>query len=162
LAAEQIVDSLFFASGHPMRTEEITFDSDGQQAPGTMISLGYPKRAWEFATIANEHDRPSLALPRAQAITDVLEALGWNGSRQNARTERLSDPNGLQPGILAKRGMASWITRASISSDLANLAVRAKSAEDLCESQFLRFASRLPTPAERELYAAALADGFET
>jgi len=162
LAAEQIVDSLFFASGHAMRTEEVTFDSDGQQPAGTMISLGFPKRAWEFATLANERDRPSLALPRAQAITDVLEAFGWNGSRQNALTDRLSDPNVLQPGILANGVMASWIVRASIDSELADLAVRAGSAEELCESLFLRFASRLPTVHERELYAATLADGFET
>src|SRR5690606_35615857 len=104
-----------------------------------------PKRAWEFATLANERDRPSLALPRAQAITDVLEAFGWNGSRQNALTDRLSDPNVLQPGILANGVMASWITRASIDSELANVAIRAASAEELCESLFLRFASRLPT-----------------
>lgn len=162
LAAEQIVDSLFFASGHEMRTEEVTFDSDGQQPAGTMISLGFPKRAWEFATLANERDRPSLALPRAQAITDVLEAFGWNGSRQNALTDRLDDPNVLQPGILSNGVMASWIIRASMDSELANLAVRAGAAEDLCESLFLRFASRLPTPQERELYTHTLAEGFET
>ncbi len=161
LTAEQIVDSLFFASGHPMQTEEVTFDSDGLRPAGTMISLGFPKRAWEFATLANERDRPSLALPRAQAITDVLEAFGWNGSRQNAVTERLGDPNVLQPGILANGVMASWITRASIDSELANLAAGAGSAGELCESLFLRFLGRLPTLQERELYTAALADGFE-
>ncbi len=39
-----------------------------------MISLGRPQRAWQFSTLSNERDRPSLALPRAQAVTDVLEA----------------------------------------------------------------------------------------
>ncbi len=161
LSAEQIVDSLFFASGHPMQTEEVTFDSDGLRPAGTMISLGHPKRAWEFATLANERDRPSLALPRAQAITDVLGAFGWNGSRQNALTDRDSDPNVLQPGILSNGVMASWITRVSVDSELANLAVRAGSANALNESLFLRFLGRLPTPRESELYAAALTEGFD-
>lgn len=161
LTAEQIVDSLFHASGHPLKVDEITFDADGMHAPTTMISLGVPKRAWEFATLSNERDRPSLALPRAQAVTDVLEAFGWNGSRQNAITDRELDPNVLQPGILSNGVMASWITRASIDSELANLAVKTGSVDDLLDRLFLRFLSRMPTPLERGHYRAALLPGFD-
>ena len=31
----------------------------------------------------------------------MLEAFGWTGSRQNPRTDRESDANVLQPGVLA-------------------------------------------------------------
>lgn len=160
LTAEQIVDSLFSASGHPMQVDEITFDADGMHAATTMISLGKPKRAWEFATLSNERDRPSLALPRAQAVTDVLEAFGWNGSRQNAITDRNVDPTVLQPGILANGVMAAWITRASLDSELANLAVASASPDALVESLFLRFLGRLPVDQEREVYSATLSVGF--
>jgi len=161
LTAEQIVDSMFFASGHALQVDELTFDADGLRPAGTMISLGVPKRAWEFATLSNERDRPSLALPRAQAVTDVLEAFGWNGSRQNALTQRDTDPNVLQPGILSNGVMASWITRASIDSELANLAVAAGSVDDLLDTLFLRFLGRRATELEQTNYRVTLSQGFE-
>ncbi|TVQ02848.1 MAG: DUF1553 domain-containing protein [Planctomycetaceae bacterium] len=161
LTAEQVVDSLFHASGHTMRVDELTFDQDGMHAPGTMITLGKPRRAWQFATLSNERDRPSLALPRAQAVTDVLEAFGWNGSRQNALTQRDTDPNVLQPGILSNGVMASWITRASVDSELAHLAIVAPDPETLVETLFLRFLSRTPTDMEREEFTATIRPGFE-
>ena len=40
-------------------------------------TLGVPRRAWMFASLNNERDRPSLALPHAQTTVDVLEAFGW-------------------------------------------------------------------------------------
>ena len=126
-----------------------------------MISLGIPRRAWEFATLSNERDRPSLALPRAQAVTDVLEAFGWNGSRQNAVTERAVEPNVLQPGILANGVMAGWIARASCGSELAELAVQAASAEGLLDELYLRFLVRLPEAAERDAFTGLLAAGFD-
>ncbi len=161
LTAEQVVDSLFHASGHRMQVEQLTFDSDGRRPADTMISLGYPRRAWEFAELSNERDRPSLALPRAQAVIDVLEAFGWTGSRQNAVTDRDDDPNVLQPGILSNGVMASWITRASLSSELASMAIAADAPESLVDALFLRFLSRYPTADERELYGETLAEGFE-
>lgn len=161
LTAEQVVDSLFHASGHPMRVDELTFDQDGRRPAKTMISLGRPNRAWQYATLSNERDRPSLALPRAQAVTDVLEAFGWNGSRQNALTERDHDPNVLQPGILANGVMAGWVTRASADSELANLAATAGSPEQLVQSLFLRFLVRRPTAEEHEQFVPLIADGFD-
>ncbi len=161
LTAEQIVDSLFQASGHPLRVDELTFDGDGHQAAASMITLGRPQRAWEFATLSNERDRPSLALPRAQAVTDVLQAFGWNGSRQNALTDRATAPNVLQPGILANGVMSTWVTRASIDSELANLAVTAATPERLVDSLFFRFLTRPPTAAESSQFVATIAEGFD-
>ena len=119
LTAEQVVDSLYAASGQPLDVEEITFDPEGRSALSALTSLGIPRRAWMFATLSNERDRPSLSLPRAQAVTDVLEAFGWTGSRQNPRTDREADPNVLQPGVLGNSLVSVWITRASEGSELA-------------------------------------------
>ncbi len=160
LAAEQVVDSLYASSGKPMAVEELTFDPDSRQSVGTMISLGKPRRAWMFASLSNERDRPSLSLPRAQAVTDVLEAFGWTGARQNPRTDRETDPNVLQPAVLANSLMSAWITRVSAESELAKLALAAPSPEALVESVFLRFLTRQPTAGERARFAEALTPGF--
>ncbi|MGE5192897.1 MAG: DUF1553 domain-containing protein, partial [Deltaproteobacteria bacterium] len=160
LTAEQIVDSLFEAAGRKIDVEEITFDPEARRPASSMINLGAPRRAWMFATLSNERDRPSLSLPRAQAVTDVLEAFGWTGSRQNPRTDRESDPAVLQPGVLANGTVVSWVSRASAGSELARLAVDARSPEDLVDAVFLRFLSRFPNAGERAIYARALAAGF--
>lgn len=161
LTAEQVVDSLFAAAGKTMDVEEITFDPDGRRPATTMISLGVPKRAWMFASLSNERDRPSLSLPRAQAVVDVLEAFGWTGSRQSPRTDREASPNVLQPGVLANSTVSVWITRASYRSELAKLALEAPSPEALVDSIFVRFLTRRPTSEERAPFVAALAEGFD-
>lgn len=162
LTAEQVVDSLFAVAGQEIDVEEITFDPDGRRPANTMISLGYPKRAWEFASLSNERDRPSLSLPRAQAVTDVLEAFGWTGSRQNPRTDRETDPNVLQPGVLANSVVSVWVTRAAYNSGLAEVAVKAESPDALVETLFLRVLGRRPTDAERKPLVDALSEGFAT
>jgi Protein of unknown function (DUF1553)/Protein of unknown function (DUF1549)/Planctomycete cytochrome C/Concanavalin A-like lectin/glucanases superfamily len=162
LTAEQVVDSLFAASGHELRVEELTFDSDSRRPAETMISLGTPKRAWQFATLSNERDRPSLSFPRAQMVTDVMEVFGWTGSRQSGRTSRDDQPNVLQPGILAGGIVSTWITRATMDSELANLAVQAQSADKLVESLYLRFLSRYPSSGERNEFFSLLTPGFDS
>ena len=160
MRAEQVVDSLYAASGHEMAVEELTFDPDGRRPAKTMISLGHPRRAWEFTSLSNERDRPSLALPRAQAVSDVLEAFGWSGSRQGPVNQREADPNVLQPGVLANSTFSSWITRASDGSQLADLAVAAETPGALVDALFLRFLSRFPDGDERAVATETLADGF--
>lgn len=160
LTAEQIVDSLFVAAGQEMDVEEITFDPDGRRPSSNRLTLGVPRRAWMFASLANERDRPSLSLPRAQAIADILEAFGWSGSRQNPRTDRETSPNVLQPGVLANSTASVLLTRAAEGSGLAELAVTSTSPEQLVDRVFLRYLSRLPSSSERVPLAKVLADGF--
>jgi hypothetical protein len=161
LQAEQVVDSLYAASGLTMEVEQLTFDPDGRRPATTMISLGYPRRAWEFTSLSNERDRPSLALPRAQAVSDVLKAFGWSGSRQGPVNVRETAPNVLQPGILANSTLSTWVTRATDGSPLADLALDSESVDALIESTFLRFLTRLPDSAERQAATAALSEGFD-
>ena len=162
LTAEQVVDALFAVSGQPMQVEELSLDLSAQRGIDTFVSLGVPHRAWMYASLSNERDRPSINLPRAQAVVDILEAFGWTGSRQNPRTDRESDSNVLQPGVLANSLVSTWITRAAHGSDLAELAVNATSPAALVESVFLRFYGRLPDAAEKRPLIEALTPGFAT
>jgi len=161
LTAEQVVDSLFTATGREMDTGELTFNHDGAQPVSKRATLGKPSRAWMFAGLNNERDRPSLSFPRAQPIADVLEAFGWTGTRQQPIAGRETDPNLLQPGILANGTLSMSLTRAADQSTLAQLAMDAESPEALLDSLFLRFFARYPTALERSDFIPALASGFD-
>ncbi|MDA1230073.1 MAG: DUF1553 domain-containing protein, partial [Planctomycetota bacterium] len=161
MSAEQVVDSLCAAAGQSLDVEELTFDPDARRPASNRLTLGVPRRAWMLASLANERDRPSLGLPRARAITDIMEAFGWTGSRQNPRTHRETAANVLQPGVLANSTASILLTRASTGSGLAEMAIQAKSPEQLVDSIFLRYLSRFPGESERTLLAAELAAGFD-
>ncbi|MCA9089235.1 MAG: DUF1553 domain-containing protein [Planctomycetaceae bacterium] len=161
LTAEQVVDVLHASAGQQMNVEELTFDPDGRRASSNRLTLGVPERAWMFASLANERDRPSLGLPRARAVTDIMEAFGWTGSRQSPRTDRETAPNVLQPGVLENSAASVLLTRASINSGLADVAVNAKSPDGLVESLFLRYLGRMPSDVERGQLAAVLSEGFD-
>jgi hypothetical protein len=162
LTAEQIVDSLHAAGGQVMDVEEFTFDPDARRPASNRLTLGVPHRAWMFASLANERDRPTLGLPKARAIADILEAFGWSGSRQSPRTDRETSSNVLQPGVLANSTASVLLTRATKDSGLALLAIEARSPEELVDSLFLRYLSRYPSSSERTALATALAAGFES
>lgn len=162
LAAEQVVDGLFAAAGQTMQVEELTLDPDARRGADTFVSLGSPTRSWMLSSLSNERDRPSLALPQAQAVADVLEAFGWTASRQSPINTRETDPNVLQPGVLANSVVSVWATRAAQGSALAELALAAPNPTALVESVFLRFYSRYPTAQESLPLVRALTPGFAT
>lgn len=161
LSAEQVVDSLYTATGAKMDSEELTFVHDGRRALSNRLTLGRPRRAWMMATLNNERDRPSLSLPKARAIVDVLQAFGWNGSRQRPVHGRMTESSVLQPGILANGVLVQSLSRASLGSPLAELAVSAQSPRTLVNELFLRFLSRVPDDDERSFFVGQLRDGFE-
>jgi len=162
LSGEQIVDSLSVSTGSPLDVEELTFVHDGRRPLSNRLTLGRPTRAWMFASLNNERDRPSLSLPRARAVVDVLEAFGWTGSRQKPINGRNDDANVLQPGVLANGVFSMTLTGASEGSELAELAVDAVSAENLIDTLFLRVLSRRPEATEQAAFAQALGEGFES
>lgn len=161
LAAEQIVDSLFAATGKPMKTEEVSLDIDGRRDLKNSISLGQPTRAWMFASTSNERDRPSLSLPRIQAVCDLLEAFGWRPTRQDPASTRDTDPNALQPAILGNGTVAVWLTRLSEDHGITQLALQDLPLDQFLDTLFLRLLTRLPTAEERRLYSEHLARGYE-
>ncbi len=160
MSAEQLVDSLFQAAGKALETEEINLDVDGRRDLKNSISLGKPHRAWQFASTSNERDRPSLSLPRVQAVIDVLEAFGWRSSRQNAVTERDASPNLLQPAILANGTMGVWLTRLSDDHGITRLALDDQPLETLVDRLFLRILTRWPGPEERGAIVGYLQEGY--
>ncbi len=162
MGAEQVVDSMLLAVGKVMDAEELTFDADGKQPAKTMISLGYARRAWEFTSLSNERDRPSLALPKAQAVVDVLANFGWRDSRQEPRSVRDSDANVRQPAILANGSLGRRVTTLSENSAITGLAVREDvTVDELIEAVFLRVLTREPSAQERELFTGLLLESFE-
>jgi hypothetical protein len=162
LTAEQVVDALHTVTGNLMDVEELTFVHDGRRPMSKRLTLGRPTRAWMFASLNNERDRPSLSLPKARAVVDVLQAFGWNGSRQMPIHHRDLEANVLQPGVLANSTLSITLTRAAYGRTLARLAKEASSPEALVDSLFIRVLTREPTADERTSFTAALAEGFDS
>lgn len=158
MSAEQVVDSLFSATGKPFAVEELCFDLDGIS---NQRSMGRANRAWMLISTSNERDRPSLTLPRVQAVLTVLESFGWRSARQSPVTIRESAPNVLQPAVLANGTMSSWVTRLSEDHELVKLAVQAKSPEEIVRRVYLRLLTREPDNAELKDGVELLTAGFD-
>ncbi len=162
MTAEQIVDSLFAAVGKDLDSEELTMDNDGTQSESAMISLGHPRRAWEFTSLSNERDRPSLALPKAQIIVDVLENFGWRPSRQEPKSVRETAANVRQPAILANGALGRWVSTLDEKSAITAFALDETLDESrLVDQIFLRLLTRHPTDAERRNLVEMLRPGFK-
>lgn len=162
LTAEQLIDSLFVAAGKPFNVEEINIDVDGGRKQDVSISLGHARRAWQFTSMSNERDRPSLTLPAAQTIVDVLESFGWRASRPDPLTTRSNETTVLQPAMIANGIVAKRISQLSDDSAFTELALTVKSPEEFIDSVTQRILTRPSTAAERQLFGDLLRDGFES
>jgi hypothetical protein len=164
MSAEQIVDSLFSAVGKKFESEEMNMDVDGRRPVKEFNNLGKPYHSWEFASLSNERDRPALAMPRAQMISDTLSTFGWRESRQGAQTVRDDSPNVLQPAAIANGLLANGrITRLSDDHALTAVAARGDiTLSQLTRETFLRVTSRPPTPDEEKAFAGYLKEGFDS
>jgi len=135
---------------------------EGTLPADRFMNFGFPTRSWEFTTLANERDRPSLALPRVQAIADVLKAFGWRNSRPEPKTDREETPNLIQPGVLANGSLGIWLTRLTDDSGLTAAMRQKQPVEQLVDELFLRLLTRHPTDSERTQFVALLSDGYES
>ncbi len=161
MSGEQIVDTLFAATGKKLETEQIASDVVGEREWINGFDLRKPERAWMFNALANNRDRPSLILPRAQAVVDVLSAFGWRASRPEPSSYRQRPLSPLQPAILNNGVMASWLTRLSDDHELSQVALEAESCESLVDTIFLRILNRYPKSTERKAAIKLLKPGFE-
>ncbi|MCB1063303.1 MAG: DUF1553 domain-containing protein [Verrucomicrobiae bacterium] len=161
LSAEQIVDSLFSATGKPFQVEEVSLDIDSVRALNNSLALGKPTRAWMLASTSNERDRPSLSLPRIQAVASVMETFGWRGARQDPISIRDSEANVLQPAILANGTMGTWLTKLSDDNGITQLALEEQSLDRLIDRLFLRLLTRMPTEEEKTRYTRVLREGYD-
>ena len=160
MTAEQLIDSLFVASGKSFGCEMLTFDQEGRQYIRQCLNFGVPKRAWNFVDLANERDRPALALPVAQTFVDVMMAYGWRNSRTTSLTDRDESPTSLQPMILAHGLSHNRGARLSDDSAFTTLALADVQLSELIEKTFERILSRQPTDDERRLFVELLDEGY--
>ncbi len=161
MTAEQLTDSVFQAVGKPFDTEELCVNPDGRQSAGSFSNLGTPRRAWEFACPSNERERPSMTLPRAQSVVDMLMAYGWRQNRQEPVNHREESVTPLAPLVLA-HGVAT--NRAIDLADhgaLVELCLAEQSVEELVTQLWLRFYSRTPSAEEKLRYVGLLSEGYQ-
>ncbi|HET6426674.1 MAG TPA: DUF1553 domain-containing protein [Planctomycetaceae bacterium] len=160
MTAEQVVDSLFVATGKPWHVEQLNIDVDSTRTFEQSLNFGVPNRAWQFLSMSNERDRPSLSLPTAQPVIDVLEAFGWRGSRPDPLTVRPTETTVLQPAILANGVLAQRMSQLSDDSRFTEYAIDAPSVDEFITRVTQTILTRDPTPAERQTFAATLTEGF--
>jgi hypothetical protein len=163
IGAEQLVDSFFAATGKPFHVEPVNLDVDSVRTIDNALDLGRAHRAWMLASTSNERDRPSLMLPRTQAVAEVLEVFGWRGARPDAHSGvREVAANVLQPALLSNGTLMQWLTRLSDDHGLTALVLQPLPLDTLIDRLFLRLLTRPPTHAERTTYRAVLASGYES
>ncbi|QDU82887.1 hypothetical protein Pla110_46500 [Polystyrenella longa] len=162
MRAEQLVDSLFSVAGKSFNTEDMNIDVDGNRQEVVSRNFGSPERAWEFTSLSNERDRPSLTLPGVQTMINVLENFGWRPSRQDPLTYREESPSVLQSSILSNGVVAKRITQLSEDSRFTALAMQNLSVEEYVKQVYLTLLTREPTDEESRLFSEYLQPGFES
>jgi hypothetical protein len=160
MTAEQLADSVFAAVGKPFDSEQLCMNPDGRQPAKNFPDLGTPHRAWEFVCTSNERERPSMSLPRAQSVIDLLMAFGWTQSRQGPINERESEVTPLTPLVLANGEAAARAIDLADHGELVEICLEVQSVEQLVDRIVLRFLGREATAAQRERYAALLDEGY--
>lgn len=157
MSAEQLVDSLFVAVGKDFQAETLGVHATD---PGA-VQLPRPRRAWQFAALPNERDRPALGMPVSQTIVDVMTAYGWSGSRQQPRSEREQTTSARQPLLLFNGLMSQRIVRLSESSAVTELCLEDISVATLVDRLFLAILGRHPDDVEQSHLEAFLSSGFD-
>ncbi|MEX0586842.1 MAG: DUF1553 domain-containing protein, partial [Pirellulales bacterium] len=122
LTGEQLADSVHQAVGKPLDAEDLTMDADGRRPDSTFLDMGVPRRAWEFVAVSNERDRPSMTLPIAQGLIDLMMAYGWRQQRQDPLTPHDETPTPLQPMVLANGAAVQRAVDLTDSSGITQLA----------------------------------------
>lgn len=162
MTAEQVVDSMFVAAGKRFNAGRLNMDLAGARPYKQFLDLGQPRRAWQFTSLSNERDRPSLAMPYSQDFVSTLKTFGWRASRQDPRTERDDDPAVLQPAVLANGILTRRVTRLSDDGALTELAVKEQPLEQFIHGVYLRLLTRPPTEQESQLFVSLLSEGYES
>jgi len=162
LTAEQVTDSLYAVAGKPFGSEELTMNLDGRLSATSFTGFGIPRRAWEFVNVGNERDRPSLSLPTAQSIIQLLTAFGWRDQRQEPLTNRPQSLTPLQPLALANGVAANRAIDLSDRSGLTTLSLEDQSLDQFIDKLFTRILTRTPDEGERQMLRELLADGYST
>ncbi|MEO2013539.1 MAG: DUF1553 domain-containing protein [Fuerstiella sp.] len=157
MTAEQLIDSLFVAVGKDFQAETLGVHATD---PGA-VQLPQPHRAWQFAALPNERDRPALGMPVCQTIVDVMAAFGWSGSRQQPRSKPEQTTTALQPLMLFNGLVSQRITRLSEQSAITELCLQDISPAMLTDRLFLTMLGRPADEEERQRFTALFRPGFK-
>jgi hypothetical protein len=161
MTAEQLLDSMFVAAGKTFDSGQLTMDNDGSRPNTSFLNFGEPRHAWEFTSLSNERDRPSLAMPFTQDFVSLLKSFGWRAARQAPLTIRDDTPTILQPSSLANGTVGRRITRLSDNSSLTELALEKQTTVQLVDRIFLQMLTRKPSDEERELFVGLLHESYD-
>jgi len=142
--------------------EPMSLDPEGRRPPEQFLHLGFPTRAWQFASTSTDRDRPALILPAVQQVSDIMISLGWRDSRPTPQTLRDESASALQSLILGNGLSATRLARLSDDSQFTELAWAAASVADLVDRLYETVLSRLPAPEERAMFVSLLEPGFNT
>ncbi|WP_197439555.1 DUF1553 domain-containing protein [Calycomorphotria hydatis] len=162
LSAEQLVDSVYTAVGKDLGSEELTYNDDGQQNQNWFNEFGVPKRAWEMIGIANGRDRPSMALPTAQSLSDLLSAYGWRSQRQEPVSHRQDANTPLQPMLLAYGDAGARLADISDNGVIVKDCLTSGSPEEMLDKLYLRIWTRRPTESEQSRLLPLIRHGFDS
>jgi len=162
LTAEQIVDSMFRVAEKDFDADVMAIDIDTGRSYKLSLNLGRPRRSWQFASLSNERDRPSLSLPYAQPFITALENFGWRSSRQDPVTERDTAPNPLQPGQMENGLLTRRICTLSDDSGFTRLALQDQTLENFVNEIYHRILTRAPTADEKQAFLELLSPGFDS
>lgn len=157
MSAEQVVDSLFVAVGKDFQAETLGVHATD---PGA-VQLPRPRRGWQFSALPNERDRPALGMPVNQTIVDAMTAFGWNGSRQQPRSEREATTSALQPLMLFNGLMSQRIVCLSDQSTITELCLLDAPLSMFVDRLFITILGRRPDAEEREQFVSLLRPGYE-
>jgi hypothetical protein len=111
--------------------------------------------------LSNERDRPSLSLPAAQTVVDVLETSGWRGARPDPLTVRAQETTVLQPAILSNGVLAKRASQLSEDSRFTAWAVDTRTVDDFVTGVYAAILTRQPTREERAMFVDLLSPGFD-
>jgi len=162
LTAEQLVDSMFACAGKEFDADYMCIDIDTGRNANLSLNLGRLTKSWQFASLSNERDRPSLDLPYAAPFVNTLENFGWRSSRQDPRSTRPDNLTPLQPAEIENGILSRRITTLSDDGALTQAAIEAESPEEFINVVYRRFLTRLPTASELELFNSLLREGFSS
>jgi hypothetical protein len=162
MQAEQIVDSMFVACGKDFDAGQITLDIDGAVNPSAGFDLGFPHRSWEFTSLSNERDRPSLSLPFAQPFVTFLKTFGWRDTRQEPIADRERESTAGRPAIVQNGLLSRRFVSCSDDSEFTKLALADQSIEHLIEEITLTILSRKPITEEQTLFVDLLSPGYDS
>ena len=161
MTSEQLVDSLHLIAGKDFDSEELNLNPIGNRPLRQFLNMGVPERAWQLTALSNERDRPSLALPRAQALVDLMQAYGWRQSRQAPATVRDDGPSPMQTLALANGATGTRGARLSDDSYFTKLSLEDRPLEEIVDDTFWRVLTRAPNSSEKAMMVEYLEPYFD-